>query len=513
MSLSSSRRPSAGSRRRSAAPSGTRHSHGDSSVRSSYSTTPCKCTESSTAPRSNPATPRRQTKYAACSENHGIRPPAPEQYLTPLQQKEVCIRHLRARLKENVERLQDRDSEVEELRMRLTQMQEDWIEEECHRIEAQLALKEARKEIRQLQQAVDTVRSNLESEQQDCKSESLGAGKIGPRIGASRSCGCSPAHTMNRSATFTRLSSETSPGTTDRNGNVHSKHYIPANRGAMTLPRGDGRTHLLLEAALLPEHLPHAQICSALSRSSTCERLCGGEAILPVSRSCHAVNNNCSCGPHTYLPHHHLFLHLPQEEAPPPPSPPPAPPSASEVGDRPGYRSQACSPTITWISEEGDAEPQVFSPPSAAASPAQMSFITEPLPLDSVAEFTSSTTTPTVLTIPQVHQPCPRASPLSEEAGDEDGTGGASAPEEESEFASPQMSHWSRYFLIDLLAVAVPVVPTVAWLCRGSRNDGVPMYNMSSLLRGCCAVALHSLRRAGSRCDHDPSGTGRAKPI
>lgn len=52
--------------------------------------------------------PRRQTKYGGCSENHGIRPPAPEQYLTPLQQKEVCIRHLRARLKENVERLQDR---------------------------------------------------------------------------------------------------------------------------------------------------------------------------------------------------------------------------------------------------------------------------------------------------------------------------------------------------------------------------------------------------------------------
>lgn len=51
---------------------------------------------------------RRQAKYATCSENHGIRPPAPEQYLTPLQQKEVCIRHLRARLKENVERLQDR---------------------------------------------------------------------------------------------------------------------------------------------------------------------------------------------------------------------------------------------------------------------------------------------------------------------------------------------------------------------------------------------------------------------
>ncbi|KAJ0064876.1 hypothetical protein NL108_017018, partial [Boleophthalmus pectinirostris] len=48
----------------------------------------------------------RQAKYGPCNENHGIRVPTPEQYLTPLQQKEVCIRHLRARLRENTERLQ-----------------------------------------------------------------------------------------------------------------------------------------------------------------------------------------------------------------------------------------------------------------------------------------------------------------------------------------------------------------------------------------------------------------------
>ncbi|XP_051950805.1 syntaphilin-like [Xyrauchen texanus] len=543
MSLPANRKPSAGSRRKPTAPSSTRHSHVDLSVRSSYSTKSCKGTENKTVPRSNPTTPRRQVKYAACGENHGIRPPAPEQYLTPLQQKEVCIRHLRARLKENVERLQDRDSEVEELRMQLTQMQEDWIEEECHRIEAQLALKVARKEIRQLQQAVETVQSNIgvhESEQQDCKSEGLGVGRVGSRFGTSRSCGCSPAHTMSRSATYTRLRSETSPGTTDHNGNIHYDQCIPPNREAMTLPRGDGHTHLLLEAALLSEQVPHAPLCFALPRSSTCERLCSGETVLPVSRSCHAVNN-CSCGPHTYLPHHHLFLHLPQEEAPPPP-PQPTPPTAqtvaSEVSDRPGFRSQACSPTITWISEEGGgenlsiitsttyapdvtlAEPQVFSPSSTATSPAQMSYITEPLPLDNIIAFTSSTMTPTVLTKPQVQQPCPRSSPPLEsppqeatvvKVNDDDGVGGACAADEEGESAHPERSHWSRYFLIDLLAVAVPVVPTLAWLCRGVQNEGMPMYNMGSLLRGCCAVALLSLRRVGR--GRGPSGTERATPI
>lgn len=54
---------------------------------------------------------RRQAKHPGCSDNHGIRAPPPEQYLTPLQQKEVCIRHLRARLRDNVERLQHRWAE------------------------------------------------------------------------------------------------------------------------------------------------------------------------------------------------------------------------------------------------------------------------------------------------------------------------------------------------------------------------------------------------------------------
>lgn len=51
---------------------------------------------------------RRSMKYTLCSDNHGIKPPTPEQYLTPLQQKEVCIRHLKARLKDTQDRLQDR---------------------------------------------------------------------------------------------------------------------------------------------------------------------------------------------------------------------------------------------------------------------------------------------------------------------------------------------------------------------------------------------------------------------
>ena len=54
-----------------------------------------------------------------------------------------------------------RESEIVELKSQLARMREDWIEEECHRVEAQLALKEARKEIKQLKQVIETMRSSL----------------------------------------------------------------------------------------------------------------------------------------------------------------------------------------------------------------------------------------------------------------------------------------------------------------------------------------------------------------
>ena len=54
-----------------------------------------------------------------------------------------------------------RESEIVELKGQLGRMREDWIEEECHRVEAQLALKEARKEIKQLRQVVETMKNSL----------------------------------------------------------------------------------------------------------------------------------------------------------------------------------------------------------------------------------------------------------------------------------------------------------------------------------------------------------------
>lgn len=62
--------------------------------------------------------------------------------------------------------------------------------------------------------------------------------------------------------------------------------------------------------------------------------------------------------------------------------------------------------------------------------------------------------------------------------------------------------YWSNSFLVDLVAVAAPVLPTVAWLYSRHGVDGsAPVYNIAALIRGCCIVGLHSLRHVADRPD------------
>ncbi|XP_029975729.1 syntaphilin [Salarias fasciatus] len=528
MSLTPSRKPSSGQRRRSVGTGGggVRYAHSDTSSTHTYPGR-VKAPEGSPTARTYPSTPRRQAKHTSCSDNHGIRPPTPDQYLTPLQQKEVCIRHLRARLRENVERLQHRDCEIDELRTQLYRMQEDWIEEECHRVEAQLALKEARREIQHLQEVVESVKTNLSVREQDAHDHKPYSGLQGARPGGrSRSCGCSPASTLTRGATHTRLSSEALQ--LERGSNA------PEASGAA---RPAGQTHLLLEAALLSEQLPpqsHVRSPLSVPRSSTYERLCSGGAVLPVSHSCHTLSSGCRCSGHAYLPHHHLFLHLPQEEPPataaastpaPAAESDPVPVPVPAAGRKPEVRSQACSPTMSWLCEESVAEQlSVISSPTLDVAPSgpqpppstlpPLSPVDRPYAADPPSPGRHDTIPKTPLE-PRTRQPRPVAPPPParpdatvlelDEDSNEDPEGTADRP--------TQRCHWSRYFLVDLLALAMPVVPTMAWLCRGAPHDVVPVYHIGSLLRGCCAVALHSLRRQGAGRGRRPTSMNGATSV
>ncbi|XP_015253762.1 PREDICTED: syntaphilin-like [Cyprinodon variegatus] len=727
------------SRRAPAAPS-NRDPHGNVSISSGSNSGSCKGSDCS-------PTKGRQ-KYTSCTDNHGIRPPPPEQYLTPLQQKEVCIRHLRAKLKETITTLQDRDTEIDELRTRLYRMQEDWVEEECHRVEAQLALKEARQEIQQLKNAVDTVRSRLSDagglsgdvgvqkyfqdiNTQNHKLENLllsmelaqaGLAKEGealqgcrtraggsapasvsgespgvvPKltVGGRGSCSCdgSPARSLTRSSTYTKLSDQAL-------GERHCNDAdFPCLSGDGTQDSGfvccgetgvPSRADLLLEAAYLSEEtatllnsyqqtishtlphsappslphmfshtLPHSfprnmshSVPHTMPHSSTYEKLCTAERLAPF----HCNLGGVSCMSHPCLSHHHLYLHPLREagiqtESCPIPAATGYPSDLDTIAEQRTFRSQACSPTSTWMSDEGEEDLDSITTTTSVTTATVMSTATEPIPVSKTpavpplprsatvafstespwrpadgkaaeeekqekekrekeesaieeqlenteirqseeeqqtdrssaegsegregegeqrnvwdlvkissgkpADFNltgeteetvlgeedkqeetgtaarSTEETPEVfprfmglsagLQQPQTSQPPRRSVSREDKAGvtvvevddeeDEEDTtdeqearGGVAA--EDGEPGKIQKSYWSRHFLVDLLAVAIPVVPTVAWLCRGPVRDGQPMYHIGSLLRGCCTVALHSLRRGGG-LRHYPAGGG-----
>ncbi|XP_047439883.1 syntaphilin isoform X2 [Mugil cephalus] len=741
-------------RRTPAAPS-NRDPYGNASLSSGSNSGSCKGSDCS-------PTKGRHQKYTSCTDNHGIRPPPPEQYLTPLQQKEVCIRHLRARLKETISTLQHRDTEIDELRGQLYRMQEDWVEEECHRVEAQLALKEARQEIQQLKQAVDTVRARLSDagglsgdigvqkyfqdiNAQNHKLENLllnmelaqaGLAKEGEAIASCRgrvggsapasvsgespgvvpkltiggrgSCSCdgSPARSLTRSSTYTKLSDQ---ALADRNGNGTD---FPCLSGDGTQDSGfvccgessvPSRADLLLEAAFLseetasllnsytqtfshslphslpnslthslptslpnslPNSLPHTfshtlphsfphnlshSLPHTLPHSSTYEKLCTGERMAPFRCGMGGV----SCMSHPCLSHHHLYLHPLKEtgiqtESCPIPAAAAYPSDLDTIAEQRTFRSQACSPTSTWMSD-GEEELDSITTTTSVTTATVMSTATEPIPVSKTppvhplprsatvscsmeiplcggkeggeeeekqenenrekevfaveeqevhsvvmkemegqeateetaqekqlcnltetpaeaqdelkigggcdediqgeitpqhlteenrqlevdlfmgsahTETTEQSPSQSALTPPGLEQPHtsqPRKSTSHEEiAGvtvvevhdedDEDGTKepgatGDAAAEDSSDSGTIQKSYWSRHFLVDLLAVAIPVVPTVAWLCRGPVRGGQPMYHIGSLLRGCCTVALHSLRRGGG-LRHYPAGGG-----
>uniref|UniRef100_A0A3Q4HYT5 Syntaphilin b n=1 Tax=Neolamprologus brichardi TaxID=32507 RepID=A0A3Q4HYT5_NEOBR len=459
-----------------------RDPYGNASLSSSNSGS-CKGSECS-------PTKGRHQKYTSCTDNHGIRPPPPEQYLTPLQQKEVCIRHLRAKLKETINTLQDRDTEIDELRGRLYRMQEDWVEEECHRVEAQLALKEARQEIQQLKQAVDTVRARLSDagglsgdvgvqkyfqdiNAQNHKLENLLLSMELAQAGLAKeaeampgespgSCSCdgSPARSLTRSSTYTKLSDQ---ALADRNDNGSD---FPCLSGDGTQDSGfvccgesniPSRADLLLEAAFLSEE------------------------------TASLLNSYTQTFSHS-LPHSHPHS-LPNSLCPIPTTAG-YPSDLDTIAEQRTFRSQACSPTSTWMSDEGDDELDSITTTTSVTTATVMSTATEPIPK-----------TPVVPSLPR--------SDNDNGETKEHGATGDTADEngESSSSGTIQKSYWSRHFLVDLLAVAIPVVPTVAWLCRGPVREGQPMYHIGSLLRGCCTVALHSLRRGGG-LRHYPAGGG-----
>ncbi|XP_053169457.1 syntabulin isoform X5 [Hemicordylus capensis] len=412
---------------------------------------------------------KRSARYTSCGENHGVKPPSPEQYLTPLQQKEVTVRHLKTKLKESESRLQERETEIKELKSQLARMREDWIEEECHRVEAQLALKEARKEIKQLKQVIETMKNSLAEKDkgiqkyfvdiniQNKKLESLlhsmemaQNGSFSEDQGLEYGYG-SPDKSLILSTTYSKMA--------DSLLMEDQSMEDMADSGVLLSDDVANGNDLFEESmiATTPE-LGHPDLFT----SSTLNH------VDPVTNLTHSKEENDDCS-----------YSVAMEQA--------------VQADVLLYSSDM-EELIQNILRAQDGCPLSSSPAlkeSDGSCPESMT--------DLLMDLTPHDPNSVIL-----------LSPMEPVCGAMDSRYYDNRVMKELDFTDcrPEMfgnvmklsegsivkRYWSNNFLIDLLAVAAPVVPTVMWMFSTQRGGTNPVYNIGALLRGCCLVALNSLR-------------------
>uniref|UniRef100_A0A8C2AYF2 Syntabulin-like n=1 Tax=Cyprinus carpio TaxID=7962 RepID=A0A8C2AYF2_CYPCA len=418
---------------------------------------------------------RRRTtpvRYHSCGDNHGIKPPNPEQYLTPLQQKEVAIRHLKTKLRDSQTTVCDREAEIEELKSQLGRMREDWIEEECHRVEAQLALKEARKEIKQLRQVVETMKNSLMEKDkgiqkyfidiniQNRKLESL----LHSMELAQNGCNLQDEPTLDfifespERSTAVKLEME-----------LHGEEQAVEEMADSELLAND-------EMANRAEILEKVLMSTAVDSSQD-----GGTEIIPQPGLSTLEQNVSEKNPEEHISS--------------------SPFSAEDKGvqtDQMIYTTDLQALLFQLLKLQGGGFPGLLisSPQQSQESPsAQVPKKVEDLPeaqdeVKDVGPICTNTAQNTVNDSGLGFSE-PKMSPQFMEELNFN----LKNPKNTSSMAVVGKSHWSNNFLVDLVAVAAPVLPTVAWLySQHGLVGGAPVYNIAALIRGCCIMGLHSLR-------------------
>lgn len=466
--------------------------------RASSSTHSSSCNSSPTSRRANLG------HYHSCGDNHGIRPPNPEQYLTPLQQKEVAIRHLKTKLLESENTVHDREAEIEELKAQLGRMREDWIEEECHRVEAQLSLKEARKEIKQLRQVVETMKSSLMEKDKGIQKYFIDINIQNRKLE-------SLLHSMELAQSGSNLQDESalnflcdSPDSGGGGGGKKMEEEEEEDDGGLEL--GEHGVEAMADSRLLLND-------EMANRADILEQVLMSTAVDFSQNSSGPLRADPGPGVSALS----VEAQWSEEATEPPPT---TPPPTSENAHLSATPSGAPPQPIT--EEKGIQADVTPSSPDLSALLLQL------------LHMQGSTGGHTVLGVPEpptiipnataTASPNPTPAPPSPDASVDSGAccsepaesrrfmkeldfGVGEEEEEEGEAGACPLSsssplpgaeckrYWSDSFLVDLVAVAAPVLPTVAWLySRHGVDGGVPVYNIGALIRGCCIMGLHSLR-------------------
>lgn len=357
-------------------------------------------------------------------------------------------------------------------------MREDWIEEECHRVEAQLSLKEARKEIKQLRQVVETMKNSLLEKDkgiqkyfidiniQNRKLESLLHSMELAQSGANLHeeptldfiCESPEMPSEEKQKEVLNVEGKTAEDMADSGLLVNdetanqmdmleqilmSTAVDYSQDGSARFMSQSGLSTLLQTASEDSKDLIHSQ-------STADEGHTSGEKAVQTEDSFYNLDVQA------------LLLHLIKLQS-----------------------TGLCSTVLQKLPKAQESTLPQVEEPRKLSSQAQNRNLMEGM------DYIPSNPSLSTLLIPQD----PGGSIQTSE--DEVGPGLV----EELDFgrsvdrAVVGKSHWSNSCLVDLVAVAAPVLPTVAWLySQNNAVDGAPVYNFAALIRGCCVMGLHSLR-------------------
>ncbi|XP_066434636.1 syntabulin isoform X8 [Eleutherodactylus coqui] len=411
---------------------------------------------------------KRTMRYtSSCGDNHGIKPPSPEQYLTPLQQKEVSIRHLKAKLKESQSTLEERysrESEIQDLKSQLARMREDWIEEECHRVEAQLALKEARKEIRQLKQFIETMKNSLAEKDkgiqkyfidiniQNRKLETLLRSMELAQDGAFTDDSCldyicnSPGASLTESAIYDKMS----------DGLLIEEQATEEMADCDLLRDDDLANRDCLYDDVLMDTMSDGGSLANLNS-------CALQSMIGFEKEREKFNSKWIEGSHW------------TEQA--------------TQTDIVPYSLDLENLILKIFKSHNDNQ---IGRSSSVLQGLQFKYSTN------VIDLTPDDPNSAILLSPDSQHNVSLPLSMTNRAMKELDFDGPLVHLPNAGTALTGKKYWSDHFLSDVLAVAVPAIPSVFWAFTTQRGNPDPAYNFGTMMRGCCLMALHTLRRAST---------------
>ncbi|XP_025751253.1 syntabulin isoform X2 [Manacus vitellinus] len=410
---------------------------------------------------------RRSGRYNSCGDNHSIKPQNPEQYLTPLQQKEVAVRHLKTKLKESESKLKERETEIEELKAQLGRMREDWIEEECNRVEAELALKEARSEIKQLKQVIETMKNSLAEKDKKIQKYFIDINIQNKKLE-------SLLQSMEIAQNHSVRDEQCLEYTCDSEGKPLA---LCATVPDSLITEEETLEEVADSELLLSEDRAHGTDSSGESLTTTTSELSD-----PAPFSGSVTKEMLEIvldGKLTYCQEAEKSNNMMVEQA--------------IQTDVVPY-SLDVEQLIQNIFRAQDTCP--LSPPSSLKELGEFSLESFS---DSgiIVDLTPSDPNSAILLSP-MESPCRKVEHgVNENRFMKELDFTEPHDDEGFEYVNTGIKrrYWSNSLLGDLLAVAAPVVPTIVWALSTQRGGTDPIYNIGALLRGCCLVALHSLRR------------------